>query len=382
MLVVLLGYSYMKRVTRWSHLVLGLALGLAPAAAWIAVRGSLDPRILVLTAAVTLWVGGFDVLYACQDYEHDRLAGLHSLPQAIGIPAAFWAARFMHLAMLGLLAWFGWLFRFRPRWLARHRGRGTVAGLRALPGFSARSAPPECRILHHEWRHCHGLPGLCGHGSLAAEVNPDVPARNAQGSRCEAVVWCQRTCLAGRFQGLRSANMETGRLGTGMKVAIQGEPGSFSHEAAMKLDAEALIVPFSLSADVFAALSRGDVDAAAIPIENSLAGSVLEHFDLLLAHEVRVERETLLRIRHNLIALSGTTIRDIDRVFSHPVALAQCRRFLAAHPRMESFAFYDTAGSVKQLVELRDRHAAAIASEACRALLRGKHPAVQYRGQP
>jgi 4-hydroxybenzoate polyprenyltransferase len=111
-LLVLLGYSYMKRVTRWSHLVLGLALGLAPSAAWIAVRGSLDARILVLTAAVTLWVGGFDVLYACQDYEHDRSAGLHSLPQAIGIPAAFWAARLMHLGVLLLLVWFGWLFAF------------------------------------------------------------------------------------------------------------------------------------------------------------------------------------------------------------------------------------------------------------------------------
>src|ERR1700722_5770873 len=105
-LAVLLGYSYLKRFTRWSHLGLGLALGLAPAAAWIAVRGSLDPRILVLTAAVALWVGGFDVLYACQDYEHDRAAGLYSLPQSIGIPAAFWAARAMRIAMLGLLAWF------------------------------------------------------------------------------------------------------------------------------------------------------------------------------------------------------------------------------------------------------------------------------------
>jgi 4-hydroxybenzoate polyprenyltransferase len=111
-LMVLLGYSYMKRVTRWSHLVLGLALGLAPSAAWIAVRGSLDPRIVVLTAAVTLWVGGFDVLYACQDFEHDRVAGLHSLPQSIGIPAAFWAARLMHLTMLALLAWFAILFHF------------------------------------------------------------------------------------------------------------------------------------------------------------------------------------------------------------------------------------------------------------------------------
>jgi prephenate dehydratase len=149
-----------------------------------------------------------------------------------------------------------------------------------------------------------------------------------------------------------------------MKIAIQGEPGSFSHEAAMKLVADAVIVPFSLSAEVFAALTEGRVDAAAIPIENSLAGSVSEHFDLLLTHDVKVERETLLRIRHNLIAISGASIGDVDRVFSHPVALAQCRRFLAEHPRMEAFAFYDTAGSVKQLVELRDRHAAAIASEA------------------
>ena len=112
-LAVLLGYSYLKRVTRWSHLGLGLALGLAPTAAWIAVRGSLDPRILVLTAAVTLWAGGFDVLYSCQDCEHDRAAGLHSLPQAVGIPAAIWTARAMHLAMLVLLIWFGLLFQFR-----------------------------------------------------------------------------------------------------------------------------------------------------------------------------------------------------------------------------------------------------------------------------
>jgi 4-hydroxybenzoate polyprenyltransferase len=111
-LAVLLGYSYMKRVTRWSHLVLGLALGLAPSAAWIAVRGSLDPRIVVLTAAVMLWVGGFDVLYACQDFEHDRQVGLHSIPEAMGVPAAFWVARVMHFTMLGLLVWFGFLFTF------------------------------------------------------------------------------------------------------------------------------------------------------------------------------------------------------------------------------------------------------------------------------
>ena len=125
---------------------------------------------------------------------------------------------------------------------------------------------------------------------------------------------------------------QTGASGTGMKIAIQGEPGSFSHEAAMKLVADAVVVPFSLSADAFSALSNGAVEAAVIPIENSLAGSVSEHFDLLLAHDVKVERETLLRIRHNLIAISGTSVGEIDRVFSHPIALAQCRRFLAEHP--------------------------------------------------
>jgi prephenate dehydratase len=156
----------------------------------------------------------------------------------------------------------------------------------------------------------------------------------------------------------------SGEAGNGMKIAIQGEPGSFSHEAAIKLVPDAVIVPCAHSAEVFAALANGTVEAAAIPIENSLAGSVSEHFDLLLSHDVKVERETLLRIRHNLIAISGTAIDDIDRVFSHPVALAQCKRFLADHPGMEALPFYDTAGSVKQLVELRDRHAAAIASDA------------------
>lgn len=109
-LAVVLAYSYMKRVTRWSHLVLGLALGIAPSAAWIAVRGSLDPRIVVLTFAVLLWVGGFDVLYACQDFEHDRRVGLNSVPQAFGLEAAFWIARVMHLGMLVMLGWLVVLF--------------------------------------------------------------------------------------------------------------------------------------------------------------------------------------------------------------------------------------------------------------------------------
>jgi len=102
-LAAVLLYSYSKRFTRWSHLFLGFALGIAPAAAWIAVRGSLDLRILLLTAAVTFWVGGFDVIYACQDYEFDRSHGLHSLPRHLGIHTALWIARLFHLAMLGLL---------------------------------------------------------------------------------------------------------------------------------------------------------------------------------------------------------------------------------------------------------------------------------------
>ena len=102
-LAIVLIYSYSKRVTRWSHLLLGLALGISPAAAWIAVRGSLDPRILLLTAAVTFWVAGFDVIYACQDFDFDRSYGLHSLPRHLGISAALWIARFFHLVMLGLL---------------------------------------------------------------------------------------------------------------------------------------------------------------------------------------------------------------------------------------------------------------------------------------
>ena len=109
-LAVVLLYSYTKRFTRWSHLVLGFALGIAPAAAWIAVRGSLDPRILVLTAAVTCWVAGFDVLYACQDIEFDRSFGLNSLPQAFGIRRALILARVLHVVMLALLVWLVVLF--------------------------------------------------------------------------------------------------------------------------------------------------------------------------------------------------------------------------------------------------------------------------------
>ena len=103
-LAVLFFYSYTKRFTSWSHLVLGFALGISPAAAWIAITGALDLRMLILCAAVTLWVGGFDVLYACQDVAFDQQAGLYSVPKRFGIPRALLIARGMHVAVVALLA--------------------------------------------------------------------------------------------------------------------------------------------------------------------------------------------------------------------------------------------------------------------------------------
>jgi 4-hydroxybenzoate polyprenyltransferase len=115
-LAVLFAYSYTKRFTSWSHFVLGFCLGISPAAAWIAIRGSLDGRMLILCAAVTLWVGGFDVLYACQDVDFDKAVGLYSIPKRFGIARALFFARGMHILMVGLLAWLAWSFGLS--WLA------------------------------------------------------------------------------------------------------------------------------------------------------------------------------------------------------------------------------------------------------------------------
>jgi len=104
-MAILFFYSFTKRFTTWSHLFLGFALGISPAAAWIAITGSLDWRMLILCAAVTLWVGGFDVLYACQDIEFDKQAGLFSVPQRFGIAAALMIARTMHVGVVLLLSW-------------------------------------------------------------------------------------------------------------------------------------------------------------------------------------------------------------------------------------------------------------------------------------
>jgi 4-hydroxybenzoate polyprenyltransferase len=127
-LAVLFFYSYTKRFTAWSHVVLGFCLGMAPAAAWIAVTGGLDPRILLLTAAVTLWVAAFDVLYALQDVMFDTVAGLHSIPKKYGVRRALVMARGMHVLMVVLLAALAWSFRLPwPAWA----GIGAVAALLA-----------------------------------------------------------------------------------------------------------------------------------------------------------------------------------------------------------------------------------------------------------
>ena len=156
--------------------------------------------------------------------------------------------------------------------------------------------------------------------------------------------------------------------GLPVKIAIQGELGSNSHMAALAMlrdvaAAELEIAACATSGEVFERVVAGRVDGAVLPIENSLHGSVAEHYDLLLAEPVRIARESLLRVRHNLIARPGVAPDDIKRVMSHPVALSQCRRWLAARPWLEVVNFYDTAGSVKFLMEEGLDDTAGIAPE-------------------
>lgn len=157
-----------------------------------------------------------------------------------------------------------------------------------------------------------------------------------------------------------------------MKVAIQGEAGSFSHEAAKRMVTGCTIVSCARSAEVFQRLERGSVGAAVIPIENSLAGSVTEHFDLLLASKVFIQKEFRLRIVHNLIAAPGVKFGDLRRAYSHPVALDQCRDFFKNNQNIQAMPFYDTAGSVKHVLAEGLRDGAGIAS---------KHAAAVYKGR-
>jgi prephenate dehydratase len=152
-----------------------------------------------------------------------------------------------------------------------------------------------------------------------------------------------------------------------MKIAIQGERGSFSHQASMKMVPGSTVVPCAVSADVFDRLDRGQVQAAVIPIENSLAGSVAEHFDLLLARDAFVHAEFRLRIELNLMAAPGVRLRDLRKALSHPVALAQCRDFFRKHRHIAPEPFYDTAGSVKHVTERKLRDAGGIAGRQAAA---------------
>jgi prephenate dehydratase len=150
---------------------------------------------------------------------------------------------------------------------------------------------------------------------------------------------------------------------TAQTVSFQGERGAFSEEAAYQLLGHRIrALPCETFSAVFESVARGKANRCLVPIENTLAGSVYENYDLLLANRLHIVGEVSLRIVHNLIAFPGTTASDLRRVYSHPVALAQCGRFFQKHPGVEKVPFYDTAGSVKMLAERRIAGAAAIAS--------------------
>jgi prephenate dehydratase len=149
-----------------------------------------------------------------------------------------------------------------------------------------------------------------------------------------------------------------------MKVAFQGELGAFSQQAIEQLlGAKARPVPQARFDQVFAALDKGSVEAAAIPIENTLHGSIHENYDLLLKYDFAITAESNVRIVHNLIAPPGLSLAQVRKVYSHPVAINQCLDFFVRHKRIEREPFYDTAGSVKMVMEQRPPGGAAIASE-------------------
>ncbi len=157
-----------------------------------------------------------------------------------------------------------------------------------------------------------------------------------------------------------------------LKVAIQGERGSFSHEAAEGMIPHCAVVPCRRSAEVFDRVEAGSVQAAVIPIENTLAGTVAEHADLLVSRSVFVQAEYLLRIVHNVIVVPGVNLSSVRKVLSHPVALDQCREFFRKNPKIQAEPFYDTAGSVKHVMEGRSKDLAGIAGQLAATEYGGK----------
>ena len=146
--------------------------------------------------------------------------------------------------------------------------------------------------------------------------------------------------------------MSRAKSRAGHAVAFQGARGAFSEEAARKLLGENVeVLPCERFEDVFRSLKEGRAEGAVVPIENTLAGSVHENYDHLQNFELPIVAETSVRIVHNLIAPKGCAFSEIKRVFSHPVALNQCLDFFARNPQIERIPFYDTAGSVKMIME-------------------------------
>ena len=158
-----------------------------------------------------------------------------------------------------------------------------------------------------------------------------------------------------------------------LTVSFQGERGAFSEEAARQLLGQRIrVLPCETFAAAFESAARGRARYSLVPIENTLAGSVYENYDLLLANRLHIVGETSLRIVHNLVAFPETSTQNLRRVFSHPVALAQCGKFFRKHPEVEKVPFYDTAGSVKMLGEQRIPGAAAIASRTAAKVYRAR----------
>jgi prephenate dehydratase len=148
-----------------------------------------------------------------------------------------------------------------------------------------------------------------------------------------------------------------------IRVAFQGEPGAFSEAAAVQLLGEEITtVPRPTFDALFAAISEGAADALLVPVENSLAGSVVRVYDLLVESDLTITAETILPIEMNLIAMPGTSLSDVRLVSSHPMALAQCERFFAAHPQFKRTPAEDTAGSVREMMARGDKSSAAIAA--------------------
>jgi len=157
-----------------------------------------------------------------------------------------------------------------------------------------------------------------------------------------------------------------------MRVAFQGEPGAFSEAAAIQLLGDAITtVPRATFDAAFRAIDERAADALLAPVENTLAGSVVRAYDLLLQSRLTIVAETILPIEHHLITCPGATLKDIRSVASHPMALAQCERFFSSHPRLKRVPAEDTAGSVREVLSRGDKSCAAIA---------GRRAALHYHG--